>query len=207
MSEPTIFIVDDDPGVRDSLSLLLGLHGYRTALFARAEDFLHVVKADMQGCALVDMRMADIGGLELQRKLASAGIALPVILITGHGNLAAARTAFKAGAVDFLTKPLSESELLDAIRSALGGSSTRNTGVLAAANAAKARVETLSTREREVLWLLASGLSSREVGIRLKIAHRTVETYKRRMMERLNLARLPDLIQLAALATHIDKAS
>lgn len=119
MMDPTIFIVDDDAGVRDSLSLLLGLRGYRVQVFERAGDFLSVVRAESYGCALFDIRMQGMGGLELQHTLKARGIGLPIIFMTGYANVAAARTAFKAGAVDFLSKPLPEAELLEAIQRAL----------------------------------------------------------------------------------------
>jgi len=119
MIDPTIYIVDDDAAVRDSLGLLLGLRGYRIQVFERARDFLDVVHPESRGCALVDVRMQGMGGLELQHTLRARGIGLPIIFMTGFANVAAARTAFKAGAVDFLSKPLSEAELLEGIGRAL----------------------------------------------------------------------------------------
>ena len=201
MTTPTIFIVDDDVGVLDSLSLLLGLHGYQTALFVRAQDFLDAVTPDTHGCALIDMRMDDVGGLEIQYRLKESGIALPVILMSGYGNIAAARVAFKAGALDFLNKPISEQELLESVHQALSDSHLPDRSARDAMAAARVRIGQLSGREREVLELLATGLTSRDVAAQLKIAPRTVETYKRRMLERLGAHHLSELIQLHALSS------
>jgi FixJ family two-component response regulator len=199
MSEPTIYIVDDDASVRDALALLLGVHNLRVRVFASAEDFLAMCQPDLNGCALVDMHMPRMGGLEMQREMVARGVHLPIVIMTAHANVAASRMAFKAGAVDFLVKPLSEVELLEAVREALaqrsaacmGGKSSRMSGP---------GFEKLTGREQEVLALLAEGMSSREVAARLAISHRTVETYKGRIMEKLNARKLTDLVRLAVLA-------
>lgn len=117
--DSTVFIVDDDPALRDALCLLLGLHGYRTAVFANAESFLAAWRADWRGCVLIDIRMRGMDGLSLQQTLLDRTSTLPAIVITGHGDTASARAAFRAQAVDFLEKPLDETRLLAAIEEAL----------------------------------------------------------------------------------------
>jgi FixJ family two-component response regulator len=199
MDEPTIYIIDDDAANRDALSLRLALHNLRVRLFACAEDFLTLCQPDWHGCALVDMHMPSMGGLELQRELVARGIRLPLIIMTAHANVAASRMAFKSGAVDFLVKPLSEVELLEAVGEAL----TQPQPIAEPVRQPKLagpEIDKLTGREKEVLTLLADGLSSREVASRLQISHRTVETYKGRIMEKLNAHKLSELVRLAVLA-------
>jgi FixJ family two-component response regulator len=121
MHRDTVFVIDDDASVRDSLSLLLSLRGHATATFASAEDFLAAVQPQWRGCIVLDIRMPGMSGLELQRCLADAGLTLPVIVITAHGDVAAARQAFLADAVDFIEKPFDGDQLLQAIETALAG--------------------------------------------------------------------------------------
>lgn len=191
--DPTVYIVDDDAAVRDSLALLLGLKNLRVLVFANAEDFLSACSPDWHGCVLLDMRLPGMGGLELQHELLTRGIRLPVVIMTAHSNLAAARVAFKAGAVEFLVKPVSEVELMDALRDAMAieGSSIH---ARLGRPLAKAGLEKLTSREREVLALLVNGLSSREVANKLAISPHTVEVYKGRMMGKLSARSLSDLI-------------
>lgn len=194
----TIFIVDDDPGVRDSLALLLGLHGIRVQTFCDAHSFLNTILESKPGCALIDIRMDGIGGLELQQKLHARNIHLPVIVMTAHPTVAAARVAFKAGAIDYLTKPLSEAELLTAIELALVGKP--NVVQAHLPDTALLHVDQLTQRERQILLLLVDGLSSREIAAQLGISHRTVETYKVRMMKRLKVRKLSELVRIGTLA-------
>lgn len=190
-----IYIVDDDAGVRDGLALLLGLRGYQVQLFASAESFLAASDTEWHGCALIDVRMAGMGGLELQHKLSQAGVGLPVIVMTGHATVAAARVALTAGAIDFLVKPISEVELLAAIKRAEAMSETRFM-----MQQAQKRWHSLTRREQQVLELLTDGHSSREIGVRLGISHRTVEGYKVRMMARLGVRKLAEAVQVGILA-------
>lgn len=195
MLEATVFIVDDDPAIRDSLALLLGLNDLRVQVFASAEDFLATCRKEWHGCLLLDLRMGGMDGLTLQRALIQRDIHLPVVIITAHGNLAAARVAFKAGAVDFLEKPVTEAVLLAAVREALlqGAQQRARSSVQ---EEARTLLALLTPREKEVMERLAQGLSSRDVAERLGISPRTVEVYKARMMEKLGARRLPDLIRL-----------
>ncbi len=190
---PTVYIVDDDAAVRDALALLLGLKNLRVLVFANAEDFLSACSPDWQGCLLLDMRLPGMGGLELQRELLARGIRLPVIVMTAHSSVAAARVAFKAGAVEFLMKPVSEVELMDALRDAMAIEDSSIHGRIGR-QVAKASLGKLTSREREVLALLVNGLSSREVAKRLAISPHTVEAYKGRMMGKLAARKFSDLI-------------
>lgn len=188
--EATIFIVDDDAAARDSLALLLSLKGYRTLAFARAEDFLATFREEWRGCLLVDVRMPGMDGLTLQRELKLRNIMLPVIVMTAHGDVSTARHALRAGAVDFLEKPLDDCALVAAIGEALV--------LRTAAEESPERddLSRLTRREREVMELLVEGLANREIAIRLDISPRTVEVYKARLMEKLNVKSLADLIRM-----------
>lgn len=194
----TVFIVDDDPGVRDSLALLLGLHGLRVQTYCDAASFISANPCADQGCALVDIRMGEMGGLELQHTLRMRGAQLPLIIMTGHPNVATARVAFKSGAVDYLVKPISETELLAAIEQAL--SLGMHSGRQQLPESAMLLADKLTQRERQILILLVDGLSSREIAERLAISHRTVETYKARMMKKLSLHKLSELVRVGVLS-------
>jgi two-component system, LuxR family, response regulator FixJ len=189
--EPSIFIVDDDAAARDSLALLLSLKGYRTLAFARAEDFLATFRDDWRGCLLVDVRMPGMDGLDLQRELKLRNIALPVIVMTAHGDVATARQALRAGAVDYLEKPLDDLVLVAAIDEALAFR------VVTGAAPLKDDLARLTRREREVMELLVEGLANREIAVQLDISPRTVEVYKARLMEKLDVKGLAELIRLA----------
>jgi FixJ family two-component response regulator len=195
-ANPTIYLIDDDPGIRDSLSLLLGLRNLRVQVFANAEDFLVADRPQAHACILLDIRLPGMGGLQLQRTLIAAGNWTPVIIMTANPNIAASRTAFKSGAVDFLLKPIAETELIEALCDALSSGSIKlnSAGVRLENNSALC---SLTLREREVLDLLVNGSSSREVAQKLAISHRTVEVYKSRMMEKLGVRKLTDLVRLA----------
>jgi two-component system, LuxR family, response regulator FixJ len=194
-SEPTVFVVEDDAAVRESLLLLLGLRGCAARGFDSAESFLAAVRPDSSGCLLLDLRMPGKSGLELQALLAERGIELPVIIVTAHGDVSAARTAFMAGAVDFLEKPVDETALFAAIAQALARDRDRRDADDAAATVA-ARIARLSGREREVMWLVADGHPNREIGAVLGLSPRTVEIYKARMMEKLQVRGLADLLRV-----------
>ena len=195
MTEPTIFIVDDDAPVRDSLSLLLGLKGYATHSFASAEDFLSACQPEWHGCLLLDIRMAGMNGLELQQQLLSRQIPLPIIFITAHGDVAAARAALKAGAADFLEKPLDDRLLLATITTALKRSAYQRDEALVTQEIMD-RMARLTAREREVMEKVTLGEPNREIARQLDISPRTVEVYKARMMEKMQAHSLPELILL-----------
>jgi len=192
--DPTVFIVDDDAAVRDSLALLLGLKGYRTASFASAEAFLSVYRPGNPGCLLLDVRMPGMGGLELQSLLAGRRDPLPVIVITAHGDVPMARAALKAGAEDFIEKPIDDEALLRSLGAVLEREGQRQEAALRAARLGE-RVRQLTERERQVMGLVAEGRHNREIGEALGISPRTVEVYKARMMDKLQVQNLSELIR------------
>ena len=196
MSEPIITIVDDDDAVRDSLALLLNFRGFRCRGYASAEDCLKAWSPDWRGCLLLDLRMGGMDGLTLQQALDQRGSRLPVVFLTGHGDIAHARAALKAGAVDFLEKPYAEEALLEAVREAVARDAEQH-AVHSYAEEIAARMARLSERERQVMELAVAGKPNREIAATLEISPRTVEVFKARMMEKMQARSLPELVRLA----------
>jgi RNA polymerase sigma factor (sigma-70 family) len=192
-----VHVVDDDAAVRDSLSLLLSLHGYRTAMFACAEDFLAAWKPDWSGCVLADLRMPGMDGLELQATMSERGIDMPVVIITAHGDVHAARTAFRANAVDFLEKPFDDRGPVAAVRAAFERERDRLLERETRARQSE-RLATLTDREREVLALLVDGLTNLEVAARLGISARTVEVHKARVLAKMSARNVAELIRASS---------
>jgi len=192
-SEPTVYIVDDDAAVRDALGLLLSLHGYRTAFFADAATFLAAWRDDLRGCLLLDIRMPGMDGLTLQKKLVELGSRLPVLIVTGHGDVGSAREAFRSQAVDFLEKPLQESQLVKAVEEALARQRSATRGQ--ASHDYARREASLTPREREVMALVVDGRHNREIAELLAISVRTVEVHKARVMDKLNVGSVADLVR------------
>ena len=197
--EQTVFIVDDDVAVRDALALLLGLKGYRTAIFSSAEDFLAAYRKDWRGCLVLDIKMSGMSGLDLQSRLASQGVEMPIVIITGHGDAASARTALKSGAIDFLEKPLDDEQLVVAVGAALERDARRRAEKVVG-DETSSRLARLTPRERQVMDLAAAGRHNREIGEALGISPRTVEVYKARLMEKLQARNLSELIRFALTA-------
>ncbi len=195
MTDPFVYIVDDDEAVRDSLALLLNFRGLRSRTFASAEAFQDAWQADWRGCLLLDLRMGGMDGLALQQALAERGCDLPIVFLTGHGDIAHARAALKRGAVDFLEKPYAEQALLDAIGEALARDRTRHEAVTRASQV-RARMARLSERERQVLELVVAGKPNRDIATLLDISPRTVEVFKARMMEKMQARSLPELVRM-----------
>jgi FixJ family two-component response regulator len=185
MSEPTVFLVDDDAAVRDALALLLSFQGIRSLMFASAEDFLRVFDPGWPGCLLTDLKMPGMSGLDLQTALRGRGCDVPVIVLTAHGDAATARAALKNGALDFLEKPVENAVLLDVIGNAFRIDAERRSE-RASDRDRRSRLERLTPRERSVLQLIVAGLQHKDVGERLGISPRTVEVYKSRIMEKLD---------------------
>ena len=192
----TIYIVEDDQSVRDALGLLLGLEGFSVALFADAESFLAARRPDWYGCLLIDVRMPGMDGLTLQKRLRESGCWLPVIVMTGHGDVESARQAFRSEAVDFLEKPIDHARLLSAIdeafaRQDLGQDDQER-------NAATASLlDTLTPREREVMEQVVAGRHNREIAQALEISPRTVEVHKARLLAKLKVGSIADLVRLS----------
>jgi FixJ family two-component response regulator len=195
MPEPVVYVVDDEPAIRDSLALLLRSVGLASRAFPSAPAFLDGFDPAAPGCLVADVRMPGMSGLELQAELARRGSTLPVIIITAHGDVATTRSALKGGAVDFIEKPIDDEALVAAIAAALDRDARERGRARAAAGTAE-RLARLTAREREVLALVAEGRHNREIAVALGISPRTVEVYKARMMEKLQVRRVPDLVRL-----------
>ena len=194
-NEQTVFIVEDDAAVRDSLGLLLGLQGFRTQSFSCAEDFRRIYQPSWAGCLLLDVRMPGMNGLELQESLRRQGLALPVIIMTAHGDITTVRTALKSGAVDFLEKPVDPTALLAAVRTALDADAARRRAGMEA-EGARQRLSVLTGREGQVMELVAKGCHNREIAETLGISPRTVEVHKARVMEKLQVQSVPELVRI-----------
>ena len=190
-----VYVIDDDAAVRDSLSLFLGLHGFDTVPFPSAEAFLDAYGPQWTGIVVADLRMPGMSGLELQAELQNRGIELPMIIITAHGEISAVRASLKSGAIDFLEKPIDSEQLLSAIREGLKreGERVRRAGY--AADVAR-QLARLTGREREVLDRIVAGKHNREIASELKISARTVEVYRARVMAKMGVDRIPDLIRV-----------
>jgi two-component system, LuxR family, response regulator FixJ len=198
-NQQIVFIVDDDDAVRESLAVLLETSGFTIAQFSSGQDFLDAVEPAQNGCLILDVRMPGLSGPEVQAKLAERDITLPVIVMTGHGDLAMAVRAMKAGAVDFIEKPASIGEITEAVCTALNISAE----AWAAANQAdeiKQRLARLTTREREVLDELVIGNLNKVIAYNLDISPRTVEIHRARAMEKMQARNLAHLVRMAITA-------
>ncbi len=190
-----MFVVDDDASVRDSLSLLLATAGHRVECFETASAFLERYRGDEPGCAIVDLRLPGIDGLELQDRLQARGALIPVLFLTGHGDVPAAVRALKHGALDFLQKPFDADRLLALVDDALERDGERRAG-RARRDHAAARLAALTPREREVMQLVAEGRANKAVAAELAISERTVELHRSRIMRKTGARSVPDLVRL-----------
>ena len=192
-----VYIVDDDEAVRDSLSFLLESKGYVIKSFSSALDFLAAAPALPIGCLIVDIRMPEMDGLELQERLSAGALDFPMIVITGHADVPLAVRAMKAGAIDFIQKPFTSETILDGLAEALSRSPNERDPAAAAAAEKLAR---LSRREREVLAGLLGGLPNKSIAYDLEISPRTVEIYRARVMSKMEARSLSELIRIALAA-------
>lgn len=191
-----VYIVDDDAAIRDSLALMLGLEGYATRLFGDAESFLDELRPEWSGCVVADLRLPGLSGIELQARVRATGSSIPFVIITAHGDVPAARAAFHARAVDFLEKPFEGPQLRKAIETAFAWERERaSASVLERAAAAK--LARLTAREREVLEHAALGKHAKEIASALGISVRTVEVHKSRIMEKLEVRNIGELVRFA----------
>jgi FixJ family two-component response regulator len=195
MVEPTVFIVDDDAGVRKSIRELLISVGLTVETFESAQSFLDTFDAARPGCLVLDVRMAHMGGLMLEAKLGEMGADIPIVFISGHGDISMAVNAIKRGAVDFVPKPYQEQHLLDAVNEALRRDVLRRGDPINASGPTE-RLQTLTSREREVLDLVLEGQSSKAIAQKLGISHRTVERHRSRLLEKLGVASVTELLRL-----------
>ena len=190
-----VYLVEDDPSVRDSLSLLLQLRGFSTAAFESAEEFLRSESFERPACVLADVRLPGMSGLDLQRKLADNQSALPVVVMTAHGDVATARTALRDGAVDFLEKPIDEDDLIDAVTTALR-SDHEQVERARSRETVLGRMQRLTERELEVFERVTNGFHNREIAEEFGISQRTVEVHRARLMEKLQARRVADLFRI-----------
>jgi len=195
----TVFVIDDDAAVRDSIALMLGLEGYRTSVFADAEAFLAAWREDWAGCVIADVRLPGQSGVELQDALRKRKISLPFVIITAHGDVATARAAFRSQAVDFLEKPFDSVQLCAAIETAFA-LEERRLQTDDSRRRDSAKLERLTAREREVLEQAARGLHAKEIAAALGISPRTVEVHKTRIMEKLGVRNVAELVRFALAA-------
>lgn len=190
-----VYVVDDDEAVRQGLQALLTVSGYEVATFDSAETLLETLPPDAAGCVLADVRMPGMSGLELQRELKRRHPALPMVIITGHGDIPMAVSALKAGAVNFLEKPFDSEAILNSVNEALGRRPVLGDGP--AVDDVAARVAQLTPRERDVMELVVAGHPNKIIAHRLKIALRTVEIHRARVMEKTGARNLSELIRMA----------
>lgn len=193
---PTIFIIDDDPSVLRGLTRLLKSSGYAVEASSSAREFLAAPPAGRPGCVIVDLRMPDMGGLELQQALAASGVDLPLIFISGDPDVPATIQALKAGALDFLIKPFEERELLEAVESALARDRERR-GREARRRSDESLIASLTPREREVCQLVAQGLANKEIAYRLGTVEKTIKVHRARIMQKLGASSVADLVRLS----------
>jgi two-component system response regulator FixJ len=197
MADPTVYVVDDEASIRDSLVMLLRSVGLAVQPFASATAFLAAYSPDFDGCLVADVRMPGMSGLELQEALAARGARLPVIIITGHGDIAMAVRAMKAGAADFIEKPFNEQVFLDAVHRALARRNQTEAPGSSGRAETEARVAALTPREKEVMLLVAEGRPNKVVATRLGLSTRTVEVHRAKVMEKMQARSLAELVRMA----------
>lgn len=194
-----VFVVDDDAGVRQMISRMVRSVGLRVETYASVQEFLDLYDRRQTGCLVLDVRMPGLSGLDLQERLVALEVALPIIFITGHGDIAMGVRAMKRGAMDFIEKPFQDQVLLDAIHAALA----RAAGMHDAAQArddARERLATLTPREREVLALVVDGRPNKQIAAQLGTAEQTIKMHRSRLMKKMDADSLPALVRLAQLA-------
>lgn len=198
MSSEIVFIVDDDISIRESLELLVESAGWLPETFSSAQAFLSRPRAEVPNCLVLDLNLPDLNGLDLQRLVCVQRTEMPVIFVTGYGEVTVAVEAMKAGAMDFLTKPIRGDLLLEAIGQALEQSRNRLT-LDAKTQSVRERYASLSCREREVMTLVVAGLLNKQVGFELGISEITVKAHRGQVMRKMKAGSLPDLVGMAAI--------
>jgi two-component system response regulator FixJ len=191
----TVYVVDDDDGMRRALSLLLNTVGFKAAAFASPQEFLDTFKPDTAGCLVLDIRMPGMSGLELQQHLNRMGSMLPVIFITGHGDVPMAVQAMKEGAFEFVQKPFRDQDLLDRINHALE-QDKENRGTLARRADVLHRTESLTPREKQVMTMVVDGAANKVIAIDLGLSERTVEIHRAKVMEKMGARSVAHLVKL-----------
>lgn len=195
-SLPLVVIVDDDPAVRESLDSLFRSVGLATRLFGSPAELLQGPLSDIPGCIILDVRLPGISGLDFQDQLVEKGIVLPIVFMTGHGDIPMTVRAMKAGAVDFLAKPFRDQEMLDAVMAAIERDRQRRSAS-AALGDLRASYQTLTSREREVMTYVVSGLMNKQVAGALGLSEITVKIHRGNVMRKMGVRTLPDLVRMA----------
>ena len=195
-SIPTVFVVDDNPSIRESLSLLLSSAGYSINTFASAKEFLESEHSTSgPACLVLDVKMPGISGLDLQKELTSRNYAIPVIFITGHGDIPMSVQAMKKGAVDFLSKPFDDGQLLDAVKVALLKDSQARSDLNEQKHIMQ-RLDSLTTRENEILTYLITGMLNKQIAYELEISERTVKAHRKQVFDKMGVNSMAELVRL-----------
>jgi FixJ family two-component response regulator len=195
-ADPIVFVIDDDASVRDAVKRLIASVGLRVETFGSTREFLAATRTDAPACLVLDVRLPDVSGLEFQSELAELDFQIPIIFITGHGDIPMTVRAMKAGAIEFLTKPFRGQELLDAVQEAIAKDRIAWSERAQMAEL-RGRYDTLTPREKEVLMLVASGLLNKQVGAELGTSELTVKTHRGRVMEKMGADSLADLVRMS----------
>jgi FixJ family two-component response regulator len=195
-AQSVVFVIDDDEAVRDALKRLLGSVGLRAETYASASEFLHGKRPDTSSCLVLDVRLPGLSGLDFQSELAKQHIHLPIIFLTGHGDVPMSVKAMKAGAVEFLIKPFREQDLLDAVQIALARDRERRENDKLTSSL-RARFDSLTPREQEIIALVASGLMNKQIAAEIGVSEVTVKVHRGNVMRKMGAKSLADLIRMA----------